>query len=518
MDDTKPYATKIAVITLGNVDSGKSSLIGVLISNQLDNGNGSARALVANHKHEIDDGRTSSVSSRTAIFGNNPITFGDLPGHEKYLRTTVRGMTVRLPDYGILVVNPANGITKIAKEHLALALSQNIPIITVITHIDSVPYGAYEETVKNINLLFKRSAGKSVITHMIGDWNDQELLKKDSLEENIKDEINKKKENSISLILKCIMSFKNGFQNEFPIVSVSNKTGFYIDVLKSVLSQVEPRPFWTDTIIGNNKMANLFKSKISDQYDIPEIKHITGSVFYVDKVFNPPGIGIVLSGINRGKKITKESKLFIGPIDKKFVEIKIRSFHNDLRQNIDYLEDHDRGCIALSGKPVDKKQLRGGIVIVSADMIENMYYHFDAAILLFAKSLTLKNGYTPTINCGTIRQSARVTQIYTQNDGDGDGDINISSSGENNLDIMKSGAITLKSGEAGIVQFKFKVAPEFIEPYNLFAFRSGEIHGIGMVLNRLPINEDSNAKPDPNKSIKFGNKQFKKPSGLLKKT
>jgi GTPase len=47
---------------LGGEGAGKSTLIGVLISGIKDNGRGMARTNVFRHKHEIMDGRTSSVS------------------------------------------------------------------------------------------------------------------------------------------------------------------------------------------------------------------------------------------------------------------------------------------------------------------------------------------------------------------------------------------------------------------------------------------------------------------------
>jgi len=90
----------------GNVDSGKSTLIGVLISGDLDNGRGRARGHVFNHPHELETGRTSSIGEQ--IMGFNAkgecvnyselhklswgdiievsykvITFFDLAGHER---------------------------------------------------------------------------------------------------------------------------------------------------------------------------------------------------------------------------------------------------------------------------------------------------------------------------------------------------------------------------------------------------------------------------------------------------
>jgi len=58
----------ITIDTVGNVDSGKSTIIGYLISNELDDGRGSARLKVLRHLHEIESGRTSSVSHQVLGF------------------------------------------------------------------------------------------------------------------------------------------------------------------------------------------------------------------------------------------------------------------------------------------------------------------------------------------------------------------------------------------------------------------------------------------------------------------
>lgn len=52
----------IKITLLGGEGAGKSTLIGVLISGKRDNGKGQARTYVFRHKHEILDGRTSSIS------------------------------------------------------------------------------------------------------------------------------------------------------------------------------------------------------------------------------------------------------------------------------------------------------------------------------------------------------------------------------------------------------------------------------------------------------------------------
>lgn len=48
---------------VGNVDAGKSTLLGVLTHGELDNGRGHARQRLFRHKHEMESGRTSSVGN-----------------------------------------------------------------------------------------------------------------------------------------------------------------------------------------------------------------------------------------------------------------------------------------------------------------------------------------------------------------------------------------------------------------------------------------------------------------------
>uniref|UniRef100_A0A8C5TDX5 Elongation factor 1-alpha n=1 Tax=Malurus cyaneus samueli TaxID=2593467 RepID=A0A8C5TDX5_9PASS len=56
-----PFPCRVAVV--GNVDAGKSTLLGVLTHGELDNGRGFARQKLFRHKHEIESGRTSSVGN-----------------------------------------------------------------------------------------------------------------------------------------------------------------------------------------------------------------------------------------------------------------------------------------------------------------------------------------------------------------------------------------------------------------------------------------------------------------------
>ena len=82
----------IRIGLIGNVDSGKSTLMGLLTKlkdNEYDDGRGKARYLILKHNHEKESGRTSSITKESKKIHNKIIEFIDLAGHERYLKTTV---------------------------------------------------------------------------------------------------------------------------------------------------------------------------------------------------------------------------------------------------------------------------------------------------------------------------------------------------------------------------------------------------------------------------------------------
>jgi GTPase len=60
----------IRIAVLGNVESGKSTLVSVLTHGELDNGSGRARLNLFRHPHEIQTGRTSSINNEIMGFDN----------------------------------------------------------------------------------------------------------------------------------------------------------------------------------------------------------------------------------------------------------------------------------------------------------------------------------------------------------------------------------------------------------------------------------------------------------------
>jgi len=250
------------IVVCGPVDAGKSSLIGVLTSGILDNGRGLARNKILVHPHERETGRTSHISYNPSIYKfnnietglalnantnlklrntpyhyNNKITcFVDLAGHEKYLKTTIFGVTGLFPDYGIVVIGANTGITKLTKEHLGILLYLNIPFIIVITKIDLAPRQIYQNLCNQLKKLLGRNTFGRIL-YFISD----------------SDKKNDETDHYLNNMI--------GNMDIIPIVSASNKDGTNIDNLHRILYSLPPRDKWATVK-----------------------KPINSSVFYIDSV------------------------------------------------------------------------------------------------------------------------------------------------------------------------------------------------------------------------------------------
>ena len=413
----KDINIKIAVA--GNVDSGKSTFTGVLVNNCLDDGRGSSRLSILRTPHEKECGRTSNISNNNFItIKNNErkiISLIDLAGHEKYFKTTLFGITGCFVDYSLLMIGANMGISKMTKEHLAVLLYLNVPIIIVITKTDICPENIYQRLIQRLKKLIIPKIFKKKPYFF--------------------------KRNNANKEMGNFMSMNNPLDTFIPIIPISNKSGDNIDITKNLLQSLYPK----------------FKFK----------NPIKGTIMYVDSKFIVKGIGLVISGTVRGEKFIVGQKVWLGPFNGQFLSCKIRSMHNNVRENVQEITPESHGCIAL--KFLDKsitsrKKIKKGVILISdISMAQNLRREFNAEIKVLNHATTISNRYSPIIHCGCIRQSASI-QI---------------------LEIIKGkkDSEKLRTGNKAVVKFRFLFRSEYIEKDFTLFFRDGSTKGFGKVIN-----------------------------------
>ena len=359
---------------IGNVDSGKSTLTGVMLYGELDNGRGKAREKIFNHPHERDKGKTSSISHNSMKIdktSNRSLAFIDLAGHEKYLKTTLHGLSGYLIDYGMLLINGSEegGVLKMTREHFSIILALNIPVMIVVTKIDMAQGDIIQQTLKKIqkmviNMCRKRKMKRTI--HMVNSEEDYVELTPDVI----------------------------------PLFQVSNKTGENIQLLRQYLYGLK-----------ENKMV-----RDNSKYD---------KLFSIEGRFIVPNIGNVVCGKMLAGQINKNDKLFLGPIDGKWAQIVAKSFHDNFKNTVESLNMGETGTIAFAFSDKNykntfrkrKNNTKGLVIVSSKDNLDSLHTsYFEAMVrVLVNHSTTIKEKYQPIINCGKIVQAAQIVKIYDNN-------------------------------------------------------------------------------------------------------
>ncbi|PIA16181.1 GTP binding protein, partial [Coemansia reversa NRRL 1564] len=432
---------ELRVAVAGNVDAGKSTMLGVLTRGRLDDGRGKMRVALFRHKHEIESGRTSSVGMEILGFdkingapvrhadsrrkvgwdlvcsrSSKMVTFLDLAGHEKYLKTTVFGIAGSAPDYLMLMIAANAGLAGMAKEHLGLALALNIPVFVVITKIDMCPPNVLDTTLKQLTRVL-RSSGCRKLPIAVSD------------------------RKSVVMAASRFVS-----QRVCPIFQVSNVTGEGVDSLQTFINIIP--------ITAGSEVEETLR------YDINEI-------------FTVPFVGTVVSGVVSSGCVKLGDTVWLGPdFYGKFTTTTVRGIQ---RKRADVQTGHRGQSVSLALKKITRAQVRKGMVILGKDELNTMPLAsrtFEAEVVVLYHSTTITMRYQAMVHCGAVRQTARVLTIEPI---DSKEDISQNNSAND----------TLRTGDRARVVFQFVRHPEHIAIGSRLIFREGRTKGVGKVLRVL---------------------------------
>ena len=410
--------TRIAVV--GNVDAGKSTMLGVLVKGNLDDGRGKARVNLFRHKHEIESGRTSSVGMEIMGFdthgdivaSNVPgrkltwgeigtrsakvISFTDLAGHERYLRTTVFGLLSSSPNYCLLMVAANNGLIGMSKEHLGIALALNVPVMVVITKIDICPPQILQQTITQLTRILKSPGARKIPIFI------------------------KNREETVNTATQFVS------QRICPVFQVSNVTGECLDLVRTFLNILPHH--------GHYDAQAPFE-------------------FHINDTFSVPFVGTVVSGVVKSGVIHAGDSVLIGPDSLgQFQNTAIRSIERK-RIPVPVCSAGQSASFAL--KRVRRKEVRKGMVVLpKLDTPPKVYREFVAEVLILSHATTIRPKYQAMLHVGPVSQTCAIIDIDRE---------------------------FIRTGDRAMVAFRFVQRPEYLAVGDRILFREGRTKGLGIV-------------------------------------
>lgn len=248
------------------------------------------------------------------------ITFTDLAGHERYLRTTVFGLLSSSPNYCLLMVAANNGLVGMSKEHLGIALALNVPVMVVITKIDICPPNILEQTITQITRILKSPGARKIPIFI------------------------KNRDECVSTATQFVS------QRICPIFQVSNVTGENLDLVRTFLN-----------ILPHH---GRYDSDASFE-------------FHINDTFSVPFVGTVVSGIVKSGVIHAGDNVWVGPDSNgNFTATSIRSIERK-RISVPAASAGQSASFAL--KKMRRKDVRKGqVVLTKSEEQPKVYRDFIA--------------------------------------------------------------------------------------------------------------------------------------------
>ncbi len=452
-----------------------SSTVGVLTTGELDDGRGSARSRVLNFKHEVDTGRTSSISQQILGYDTDGdvvnhnynrssnksninsvktlswaditkmsskiITFFDLAGHTKYSKTTIKGISSNSVDYAMIMVAANKGLDRKDNtiEHIRLCLMYKIPMIIILSKIDLCKSKeALDKVICNLKNIFKQPGSRKTIY----------------------------KVNDMSDVSHASDFVKYG--NQVPLFKLSNVTGEGLNLIHEFLNMIPPR-----IKFDPNKPVE----------------------YYIDSTYMIEGIGTVVGGFLASGTLKVGGVYQLGP-DKNgnYREARVRSMHVK-RTPVDQSPPGRYVCVNLP--KIKRNDIVRGMVMIEVDPIKypngiKPIRKFSADIVVRENhSTSVKVGYEASMTIGTLRTTVKLCKIYNCNN------INLKSSKDkqrvitennNEPDIINDTPVDkqiLKQGHKANVELELVYSPGYFNVDDRIVLSEGDVKIVGIVTSIL---------------------------------
>lgn len=423
----------------GRVNSGKSSLIGALVTGRPDNGSGSARSFLLIHPQEITRGQTADIhlafmgfdEKGNTVYPENPlnkqesarvldqsmkiITFFDAPGHREYSKTMIRSILGADAQYGlVLIPGPEEAylirqeesnyrvprLDEITREHLILMANQGAPFIIMISKIDKT--------------------------------SPQDL--------------------------ELVMNVVRNSLKEVGRIPVLVRTSDEIPPIVRELSNQVIVPIFLTSALDSESLALVTHLLRLLPANSSHIALTDPARAYVDKVYRGiKGTNVVVTGTVKSGIFKRGQVLKIGP-DKgnQFQEGRLFSIEM-FKKRIRAVKAGD--LFGFDIKDVDKHLIRRGQMIVDPDLEPESCRIFEANIVVTRHPTRISVGYAPVLQAHTIQQTVILKKIYD--------------------------ADYLSVGDFAHVRLQFMTTPEALNVGDKIVLREANTRAIGTVIKKV---------------------------------
>ena len=469
-----PPWTDVRVAVIGSEQSGKSTLVGVLCTGKRDNGRGSARMNVFRHRHEVETGCTSSLSSQLLGFSaagevlngsrvGSPspsafsshswssitdvackiVTFSDLSGAESGQKVTLPSLLHDAVDYALVVVSAQHGLTPHTRHCIDTCTALTILFLVVITQCDVVPHDRVQQVMGEV----------------------EEMVTAPGVDRTLVQVTTKGEGGG--------MRVPPPSPTLVPLFILSSVTGLHVDVFTSYLSTLTPHRDW-----GGPLLPLPFAFSIDSIYSI-DCTSIVG--------------GLCTQGSLTLPSPTSPTTLLLGPIGTAgtFHPVQVTSIHIK-RRDVRRVQAGQAASLGLSLPPsLTHSHLRRGqwLFDPSHPSLPSPCLTFDALLHLSSPPDPLLLYYQPVLYMPNIRQAATLISFHPEG-GAGDG------AGVGKAAAGAGGGEGGGEGGGGVgerrylMRFRWCYFPEIVKEGDRVVLREGQTRGMGRVVKVWPMAEE----------------------------
>jgi len=382
----------LGINLMGRVNSGKTTLAGILIQGRLDDGSGRARAPLLTYPQELRRGQTADLHvtfaavdrdgrfipmrapldkaerARVIDGAHRIITLFDAPGHAEYAKTMIRSVLGADAQYGLVLVpcldeyklvvaeeqrSGLHRLDDITREHLLLASNQNLPFLVVINKVDRCQDSALN-VVRELVVSTLKEIGHVPLR----------VTRRDDI---------------------AIIQREIRHRVIVPLFEVSCVTGHGLDLLRDTLAALPTR-------ISNERIGRP-------------------ALAYIDRVYRGiPGTNVVVTGTVHEGVFKPGQTVLVGPDhDGRLMRGRIGSIEV-FKKRVERVKAGD--VFGFDLKRVPPEKVRRGQVVCDKDADVQPCWTFDATIIVTRHPTRIRPGYEPVFHSQTIQQPVVFEEIY----------------------------------------------------------------------------------------------------------